>query len=86
MIKLKKIQGAEVKQIRYANLIGIYKSMQELGSQRVLLEQLEYSPYVINDTDNIFRLYVGAFYQKARAEEQNAGLALNNIQSRLVER
>ncbi|MFC1535457.1 SPOR domain-containing protein [Thermodesulfobacteriota bacterium] len=85
-IKVRRIQGAESKPIKYANLIGIYTSEEELAKQKVILEELEYSPYVISDTENVFRLYVGAFYQKVRAEEQNADMVLNGIKSQLVER
>jgi len=80
------IQGAESKLTKYANLIGIYLSKEEIEKQKATLEELDYSPYVISDTENVFRLYVGAFYQNDRAEEQNSDLALNGIQSRLVER
>jgi len=67
-------------------MVGIYTSVEELGKQKAILEKLEYCPYVISDTENVFRLYVGAFYQKDRAEEQNSDLMLNGIQSEIVER
>ena len=85
-INVRQIPEAEPKLTKYANLIGIYTSLEELGRQKAILEKLEYCPYVISDTENVFRLYVGVFYQKVRAKEQKKDLALQDIQSELVER
>jgi len=85
-INTRQIQGADTRLTKYANLIGIYSSQEEIEKQKAILEELGYSPYVISDTENVFRLCVGAFYQKDRAEEQNSDMALNGIQSQIVER
>jgi len=85
-IKVKKIPEAEPRKTKYANLIGDFTSEEALDNKRKALLDLKYSPYVISEDKNAFRLYVGAFYQKVRAEKQNADLASKGIQSQLVER
>jgi len=86
LIKTKQIPGAESKKLNHVNLIGIYTSEEEVEKQKEIIEKLGYCPYVISDNKNIFRVYVGAFYQKDMAEEQNADLLLKGIQSKVVER
>ena len=85
-IRTRKIKGAESRRIKYANLIGFYTSKEEIEKQKAILEKQGYSPYIINDTEKNFRLFVGAFYQRVRAEKQNSHLANNGIHSQLVER
>jgi hypothetical protein len=85
-IKTKQIPNAESKKINYVILIGIYSSSEEVYRQKEVIEKLGYSPYVISDNENVFRLYVGAFYQKDQAEEQNSDLLLKGVQSKVVER
>ena len=85
-IKTKQISGAESKKISYVNLIGIYASEEEVNKQKEILEKLGYCPYVISENKKVFRLYVGAFYDKDMAEQQNADLLLKGIRSKVVER
>jgi hypothetical protein len=85
-INTEQIPGADSKKTPYANLIGIYTSEEELKIQKEALERLGYSPYVISDTENVYRLYVGVFSQKQRAEEQGVELSLKGIKSQVVER
>jgi len=85
-IKTQQIPGADSKSTPYANLIGIYPSEEELNIQKETLEGLGYTPYIISDTENVYRLYVGVFYQKQRAEQQGAELSLKGIKSQVVER
>jgi hypothetical protein len=85
-IKTQQIPGAESKNTPYANLIGIYTSEKEFEIQKEALKGLGYSPYVISDTPNVYRLYTGAFYQKERAEEQVDKLSLRGIKSQVVDR
>jgi len=85
-IKNKQIPNAESKKTNYVNLIGIYSSSEDVYRQKEVIEKSGYSPYVISDNKNVFRLYVGAFYQKEQAEEQNSDLLLKGIQSKVVER
>ena len=84
-IKIRQIKDAESKQTKYTILIGIYTSEEEFDKQKNILEKLEYSPYFMSEA-NVYRLYVGAFDQKSKAEEQNSELANNGIPARLVER
>jgi hypothetical protein len=86
LIKTKQIPDAESKKTSYVNLIGIYSSLEEVSSQKEVIENLGYSPYVISDNESVFRLYVGAFYQKDQAEEQNSELLQKGIQGKVVER
>jgi len=74
-IKVKKIPEAKSRKTIYANLIGTFTSEGALNKKRKALLDLKYGPYVIREGKSAFRLYVGAFYQKVRAEKQNAGLA-----------
>lgn len=85
-IKTGNLKEAESRLTKYTNLIGIYKSKEDAGRQKVRLEELGYSPYIISGKGNIYRLYVGAYYQEGRAEELKKDLELNGIKSELVER
>ena len=85
-IKAKQIIEGKSKKTTYANLIGAFTSEGALNKKRKALLDLKYGPYVIREDKSAFRLYVGAFYQKARAEKQNADLRSKGIQSQLVAR
>ena len=85
-IKTRQIKEARSRLTRYANLIGTYRSEEDMEKKKTYLEELGYSPYIINDTDDSYRLYTGAFYQKSRAEEQKKDLIFNGIKSEVVER
>ncbi|MBL7176209.1 MAG: SPOR domain-containing protein [Desulfobacteraceae bacterium] len=85
-IKVKKIRGAQSRHTKYANLIGTYTSAGALDKKQTTLLELGYSPYVISEKKDVFRLYVGAFYQKVRAEKQNADLVSKGVQSQFVKR
>ncbi|MFC1841329.1 SPOR domain-containing protein, partial [Thermodesulfobacteriota bacterium] len=85
-IKTMKMQGAESKLTKHANFIGTYSSKEDIEKYKTRLEEQGYSPYIINDAEDTYQLYIGAFYQKDRAEEQNSDLALDGIESELVER
>lgn len=85
-IKVKKIRGAQSKHTKYANLIGTYTSAGALDKEQTALLELGYSPYVISDKKDVFRLYVGAFYQKVQAEKHNADLVSKGVKSQFVKR
>jgi hypothetical protein len=85
-IRENELQDAESRQTRYANLIDVYESKEDLGSKRDALLALGYYPYVIRGKDGELLLYTGAFYQKSRAERARDDLASRGIQSRVVER
>jgi len=85
-IKENKIKGAESRKTIYANFTGSYESEYDLNTKSLALTELGYSPYVIPGTNGVSRLYTGAFYQKVRAEKQNAELLSKGIQSQVVKR
>jgi hypothetical protein len=80
------IVGSQSRHTRYANLIGIFASQEELDEEKIRLSELGYCPYVIASPSGESLLYVGAFYQKARAKRQHAELASKGIESHVVER
>jgi cell division septation protein DedD len=80
------LTDANIKNIRYANLIGTYKSLDELNEKILLLKTLDYSPVVITAPDGIYYLYVGAFYEREMAEKQYEDLISDNIQNQIVTR
>jgi cell division septation protein DedD len=71
---------------RYANLISLYDSEDDIKRMRLKLLDLGYSPYVIKGTNGKSYLFTGAFYYKRRAEKQQRELASKGIQSQMVER
>ncbi len=85
-IETHQIADGESRQTTYANLIGTYSSDEELDKMRLSLLNLEFSPYVIEASGGGSHLFTGAYYQKARAEEEHRDLKAKGIQSQLVER
>ncbi len=85
-IKARQLKEAESRLTKYTNLIGSYKTKEDIDRQKARLEELGYSSYKISDAGETYRLYAGAFYQKGRAEELKNDLELNGIKSELVER
>jgi len=86
VIREKGIQEAESRETKYAALIGVYGSKEELDRKVSQLKGLGLGPYVIQDGEAAARLYVGAFFQESHAAEQVKELASRGIQSRVVER
>jgi cell division septation protein DedD len=80
------LSEAIIKNARYANLVGTYESEDKLEEKIELLRGLDYCPYVIEYTDGIFSLYVGAFYTIEGAEQLYRDLQSDNIHSQVVER
>ena len=85
-IETHQIADGESRRTTYANLIGTYSSDEELDKMRLSLLNLEFSPYVIEASGGGSHLFTGAYYQKARAEEEHRDLKAKGIQSQLVER
>jgi cell division protein FtsN len=85
-IKKKQIAESKSRHTRYANLIGRFAFQKELDEEKLRLSKLGYCPYVIPSRNGESLLYVGAFYQKARAQKQHAELASKGIHSQIVER
>jgi cell division septation protein DedD len=85
-IEEEKIEEAESRHTKYTNLVGVFESQKELDEEKIRLSTFEVCPYAIPGPNGQFRLYVGAFYQKARARRQHAELASKGIHSQIVER
>jgi hypothetical protein len=85
-IRKKQIAESESRHTRYANLIGLFAFQKALEEEKLRLSKLGYCPYVIPSRNEESLLYVGAFYQKARAQREHAELASKGIHSQMVER
>ena len=70
----------------WANLIGVYSSSGEVESRAKHLRDLDYFPYVVKCRDGTKRLYVGAFYEKERAEGLHEELKARGIDTQTVKR
>jgi cell division septation protein DedD len=80
------IQGATPGITRYANLIGIYSSDNEVEDTRKLIESAGFYPYVIKGPSGNNYLYSGAFDRKEYAEKERIILAAKGITSITTER
>lgn len=80
------LEEAKSRHTKYANLIGTFTSQEKLDRERLRISKLGYCPYVIPAPNGELLLYVGAFYQKARAQRQHVELASGGIHSQIVER
>jgi cell division protein FtsN len=76
----------EVKKTPYANLIGTYSSTAKLEDKIRSLKKLGFSSYVITDHGGKYRLFVGVFYPKVRAERLRRELESKGIPNRIVKR
>lgn len=85
-IKKKQIGESESRHTRYANLIGLFAFQKQLDEEKLRLSKLGYCPYIIPGRNGESLLYIGAFYQKARAQREHAELASKGIHSQIVER
>jgi len=75
-----------VSKTSYASLIGVYISLDELEIQTISLENIGYSPYIIEDPRGIFRLFVGAFAKLDEAYEQCNDIKFHNVNCHVVNR
>jgi cell division protein FtsN len=85
-IRDRNIQGASLGITKYANLIGIYSSDNEVEEIRKLLESAGFYPYVIKGPSGKSYLYSGAFDRKEYAEKNRLILASKGIRSNTTER
>ena len=86
LIREKKLRDAKVVKTPWANLIGVYSSSGEVESRAKHLRDLDYFPYVVKCRDGTKRLYVGAFYEKERAEGLHEELKAKGIDAQTVKR
>jgi capsular exopolysaccharide synthesis family protein len=79
-------EEAEIKETSYANLIGSFKTQEDLNAKVQSIEDLGYSTYSIKGADGAYNLFTGAFITAAGAEEQNRELKSAGIESSVVRR
>jgi capsular exopolysaccharide synthesis family protein len=82
----KGLEGAEVKETPFANLIGTFTSQDKLDSRIQSLRSQGFSPYVIKEVDGKSRLLVGAFQNEERARRQYEELKSKGVENQVVER
>jgi HD-GYP domain-containing protein (c-di-GMP phosphodiesterase class II)/cell division septation protein DedD len=80
------IKEAVVKRTPFAALVGSYPNSEKAAAELYRLQSLGYSPYLIEQENGGFHLWVGAFYTRQGAEEQTAELLAQGVKSRVVER
>jgi cell division septation protein DedD len=82
----KNLEGAEVKETPFANLIGTFTSKDKLESKIQSLKSIGFSAYAVRDADGKERLLVGAFYNEKRAKRQYEELKSKGIENQIVQR
>jgi cell division septation protein DedD len=75
-----------VKATRYTTLVGVYENEDELESQTLSLQDLNYAPYALKDQKGRYRLLVGAFMTEEGAQAQQRDLEIKGIQSKVIRR
>ena len=84
--KEKALEGADVKETPYANLVGTFGSREPLESKIESLRNLGFSAYAVRDGDGRQRLLVGAFHNEERAKRQQEELNAKGIENQIVKR
>jgi succinoglycan biosynthesis transport protein ExoP len=82
----KGLEHAEVKELPYANLIGIYSSQKDAKEKIESLGNQGYCAYTIEGPEGKHHVYVGAFYGEDRAQRQYSELMAKGIESEIVRR
>ncbi len=77
---------AYISETPLANLIGTFKSGDEVQKEISRLEKLGFSPYTIKMDDGSQKLFIGAFTKKRSAEAQKRRLEARGVESQVVER
>lgn len=78
------LPDAFIKNMPYANLIGIFSSEGETAEMVLRLEHLGYYPYILKKDDSAVRMYVGAFMYREGAEAQRRSLESAGIKNKVV--
>jgi len=81
-----KLTKSVLKNIQYANLIGIYDMEGEYLDRMKSLKELGYFPYVIEEEGKGIRLFTGAFHSKSGAEKLHLDLQSKGFQNEIVKR
>ena len=75
-----------VKETPYTAFVGTYKDKKVLEDQTLLLRNLDYVPYAIEEQDGRYRLFIGAFLDIKGATEKQQDLESRGIQSQVIRR
>jgi cell division protein FtsN len=75
-----------VKETPYTAFVGTYKDKKVLEDQTLLLKNLDYVPYAIEEQDGRYRLFIGAFLDIKGAKEKQQDLESRGIQSQVIRR
>jgi cell division septation protein DedD len=80
------LASATIRSTPYANMVGVYDSLEELQRQEKRLMGLGYSSYSVAEPQGKYALFVGAFLQKERAGQQHEDLKSKGIENQIVQR
>jgi HD-GYP domain-containing protein (c-di-GMP phosphodiesterase class II) len=81
-----RIEKIRVKKTGYATLIGSFAASGRLTDEITSLRELGFDPYVIQTPSGESHLYVGAFYTRKGAEDQQTELLKKGVKGRIVYR
>lgn len=79
-----RLSSAIVKRTPFTNLIGTYTSPDDMQADLQQIKKLGYSPYFLKTQGGELKLVIGAFVTREGAENQQAELAANGIQSTVI--
>ena len=85
-VQQKRIKDGEVKETRYANLVGAFGGKQAADEKARALMSMGLSAYSIQAADGQVRVYSGAFITREGAEKNQADLNAKGIKSEIAER
>jgi len=85
-VKRRALKEGESKRTRYALLLGTHRAQKGLEAKRQALVKAGLSPYLIRGPRGKYGLFLGAFYQKKRANRASASLALIGFPNKVVMR
>ena len=80
------LEGALAKRTRFAAMLGAFPSERQLARLLLPLREEGFSPYIIEDDTQGYRVMVGAFYTKSGAVQQVSDLAKKGFAGQVVER
>ena len=82
----KDLKKAEIREVPYANLVGVYGSAKEARDQIEALRNEQFWPYLVEAPPGTYRVFVGAFHGEERVRRQQARLTAEGIESEIVRR
>jgi hypothetical protein len=85
-IEARDLNEGEIRQTKYAMLIGEFGTPEEAADTVLRLLQIGHSSYFVPGLEDGFKLYSGVFNTPEDAQKQHAELASKGIRNRVVER